>query len=174
MVWLVIGGAQAGDCGERLTVAPMMTPLSAPLPYGGNVRFDHTLRCPETRGTSLALTIDAGAVPIWIYHTGWFLTLRQQFGLQIEPAARGTVPGGPYIAVRTGLTELFLGEVSVAVLLGTALGYRYESRSGLVLQLGAGAEAWIPTEPKVDLAGWPVLELRAGYAFGRPDARRAE
>jgi hypothetical protein len=170
LTWVLAEPALAGDCGERLTVAPMLTPLWTPLPYGGNVRFDHTFSCPETRGASQALTVDVGAVPIWIGHTGWFPTLRQQVGLHLEPAARGRVPGGPYMAVRLGITELFFDGTYVVAVPGAVLGYRYEARSGFTAQFGAGLEFWLG---EFEGTGWPAIELRAGKAFGRAAAAPA-
>ena len=163
---VLLVAALASDCGVRLTVAPLMTPQWLPqLPYGGSIRLDTTVYCPDQRGASAALTLDLGAVPLWVYHTGWFPTFRQQVGLQIEPAARGEVPGGPYITMRVGLSEILYDRVYLSVQPAVVFGYRYEASSGFTAQFGGGVEAWAPAwiAPV-----WPVVELRAGMMLGRP------
>lgn len=166
VVFQVVAAAAWADCGERLTFAPVVVPQGVPLPYGGSVRLDATVYCPEARGTSAAVVLDVGAVPIWAHHLGYFPMFRQQIGLQVEPAARGVIPGGPYVTARLGIAEILYNGTHVSVLPGIVFGYRHESRSGFTAQFGAGVEAWAPPW---FVPAWPVVELRAGMVLGRPD-----
>ena len=163
--------AAAADCGQRVTVAPMMLHPTPIVPMGASIRLDATLQCPERRGPSVAISFDLAVGTAWVHRFGTYPSFRQLIAFSIEPAARGTVPGGPYVSPRLGVIELFgVSEIEgrdtlVSVLPGITFGYRYEARSGFTLLAGAGVEGWIPewTFPL-----FPVVELRVGYAFGRP------
>jgi hypothetical protein len=158
--WMVTSAS--ADCGDRITVAPLVTPFDLPLPYGGSVRFDRTLDCEGPGGPSVALTFDVGAVPLWVHHTGYFLTLRQQLGVHIEPPSRHPRLGGAYVAMRTGVSELLFDDPIVALIPGFVAGFRWESRTRFTFQLGAGGEVWMPLAEGFEMSPWPVVELRFG------------